>query len=85
MGSLLPSIQRLGNKDSTTIIARLSLTLTSVQNKIITDQLTQGLSPEQKLKQLTLSNVYANPADPTTLLAEVLVITEENEQFFITV
>jgi hypothetical protein len=86
MGSFVTIIQRTANsKDTSAIQAKLSLSLNSIKDKIKAEQATQELNPTQRLLDLKLSNVYIDPTDPTNLLVEVLVVTESNEEYILTV
>jgi hypothetical protein len=86
MGSLITSLQRQASSlDLIDLEAQVLLALSSLQATLVSEQNSQSLSSEQKLKELKLSGIYKDPTDPTNILIEILVITESNEEYILTV
>lgn len=83
MGSFLTRI-KTKTQDVLELQAQLIAAIRSVQNMILASQSEQVLSPEQTLKQLKLQSMYQDPIDPTTVLVEVLVLTNSNTEYILT-
>jgi hypothetical protein len=84
LGGYLTIGRTQSNADLLKVQAQISATLQVIQTNLIIAQNEQLLDNTQRLKELRLSDVYINPSDQTTLLIEVLVITEANEEYIIT-
>ena len=65
--------------------AQIMGALNVIQNTILTSQSSQTLSDSQTLKQLKLQNVYQDPNDPTGVLVDILVVTNANSSYILTV
>ena len=85
MGSFLTLIRRSTSDDVSAVKAEIALSLNTIKEKIKTEQSTQAVSPEQRLLDLKLSDVYIDPDDRTNLLIEVIVVTEANESYILTI
>ena len=86
MGSLLNNIKTSYNdNDILDVEAKIILALDSIKKYIIKTQTTSVISSGQRLRDLKLNNIYRGTADKASLFIEVLVINEDNAQFFITV
>lgn len=84
LGSFITKLKTTSG-DLLTMQAQIMGALNVIQNTILTSQSSQTLSDSQTLKQLKLQNVYQDPNDPTGVLVDILVVTNANSSYILTV
>jgi hypothetical protein len=85
MGSLITQIKVQNTSDTLELHVRVTSALASVKKQILEAQAGQTLAANQLLVDLQLSDIYLDPTDSTTVLVEVIVVTESNEEYILTV
>jgi hypothetical protein len=85
LGCFITSVRSQNVKDLLSLYALIASNISSIQNNILATQSEQNLSSEQRLLSLKLTDVYKDPNDPTAVLVEILVVTENNEEYILTV
>jgi hypothetical protein len=84
LGSFITKLKTTSG-DLLTLQAQIVGALKVIQNAILAAQSSQTLSDSQTLKQLKLQDVYQNGNDPTSVLVDILVVTNANSSYILTV
>jgi hypothetical protein len=85
LGCFITSFRSQNSTDLLSLYALISTNLNTIQNNILATQSDQATSTDQRLLSLKLNDVYRDSYDPTAIYVEVLVVTENNEEYILTV